>query len=71
MSKFKQQLPLPLEIDCTGLSRKLIRDLADRLSVHFVDVITHDDSITAAKPFNMKSYADAWDIIDRYGVKAR
>lgn len=71
MSKFKQRLPLPLEIDCTGLSVKLIRDIADRLRLHFVDVVIAGTDITASNPLNQRHYDAAWNIIDSFGVKAR
>ncbi len=71
MSKLRHRLPLPLEIDCAGLSGKLIRDLAARLSLHFVDVKLSGTDITAGNPLNQKHYDAAWNIIDRFGVKAR
>ena len=60
---------LPLKIDCDGLSQKLIADLADRLSLHFVDVEVIGDTIYASKPLNTFHYEQAWHILDRFGVK--
>lgn len=71
MTKLRDRLPLPLEIDCAGLSGKLIRDLADRLKPHFANVKREGTDITAASPLNQKHYDAAWNIIDRFGVKAR
>ena len=67
----KKQLPLPLKIDCTGLSRKHAFELADKLVKHF-DLVEmwDDDEIVAHKPRSYYDYGQAWDIIDRYGVKA-
>ena len=43
----KKKFPLPLKINCEGLSRKLINDLADQLRLHFRDVqIWADGEIT-------------------------
>lgn len=66
----KNQFPLPLTIDCDGLSQKLIADLADRLAMHFEDVKAFDDEIEAYKPLSMANYDAAWNIIDKFGVKA-
>ena len=66
----KRQFPLPLKIDCVGLSSKLINDLADRLALHFDTVAIWGDEITAANPLDMAHYDIAWRIIDRFGVKA-
>ena len=65
--KFKQP---PLQIDCEGLSKKLIEDLADRLSLCFEEVKIWDDEITAYTPLGAGRYDAAWNIIDRFGVKA-
>ena len=66
----KKNFPLPLTIDCEGLSKKSIADLADRLSMHFVDVKIWGEEIIAHKPLSMANYSAAWNIIDRFGVKA-
>ena len=66
----KKNFPLPLTIDCEGLSKKIIADLADRLAMHFVDVKVFGDDIEAYKPLSMADYSAAWNIIDRFGVKA-
>lgn len=65
--KFKQP---PLKISCEGLSSKLIADLADRLSMHFMDVRIWTDEIEADKPLNGEHYNAAWKILDRFGVTA-
>lgn len=65
--KFQQP---PLKIDCDGLSSKLIFELADRLSLHFEIVETVGDIIYCQKPLKGFHYDKAWEIIDRFGVKA-
>lgn len=65
--KFKQP---PLKINCDGLSQKLIADLADRLSMHFMDVRIWDDELEVSKPLNSEHYNIAWNIIDKFGVQA-
>lgn len=64
----KKSFPPPLKIDCDGLSKKLTRDLADRLSLHFFDVDIFGDTIYAAKPVNYFRYEKAWKILDEFGV---
>ena len=64
----KKKFPLPLKINCEGLSRKLIDDLADQLRIHFRDVRIWEDEITAANPLGGMHYEIAWRIIDRFGV---
>ena len=65
---FKQP---PLKINCEGLSKKLIAELADRLSMHFESVRTWgDDEIEADNPLGNYRYDTAWEIIDTFGVKA-
>ena len=64
---FKQP---PLKINCEGLSKKLIADLADRLSMHFMDVRIWADEIEAGKPLGGYHYGTAWKIIDKFGVQA-
>ena len=66
----KRHFPIPLKIDCSGLSQKAIADLADRLRIHFFDVDIFSDTIFAAKPVNQLRYEKAWRIIDLFGVKA-
>lgn len=67
----KKKFPLPLKVNCEGLSRKLIDDLADQLRHHFRDVqIWEDGEITAANPLGGGHYEIAWRIIDRFGVRA-
>ena len=65
--KYKQP---PLLIDCNGLSKKSVEELADILSMHFCDVIIFGNDIEADNPINGNHYADAWHTIDRFGVKA-
>ena len=59
----------PLKINCDGLSQKLIFELADRLSLHFVDVEIFADDIFVSKPLNNYHYDTAWQILDAFGVK--
>lgn len=65
----KRNFPLPLVIDCDGLSKKLIADLADRLAMHFENVKIEGDDIVAEKPLGFSHYDTAWQILDRFGVK--
>lgn len=65
--KFKQPA---LKIDCTGFGKELIADLADNLSLHFNDVKIWRDEINAAQPLDSHHYNAAWNIIDKFGVKA-
>lgn len=65
----KKKLPLPLVIDCDGLSKKLTAELADRLSMHFKDVKIWSDEIEASKPLNGWHYEQAWLELDKFGVK--
>ena len=66
----KKKIPLPLKVNCEGLSRKLINDLADQLRHHFRDVQIWGDEITAAGTLGYTHYEIAWRIIDRFGVYA-
>lgn len=66
----KKKFPLPLKVNCEGLSRKLIDDLADQLRHHFRDVQIWEDEITAANPLGGGHYEIAWRILDRFGVNA-
>ncbi|MBR2518358.1 MAG: hypothetical protein IKE46_01010 [Selenomonadaceae bacterium] len=59
----------PLKINCDGLSQKLIFELADRLSLHFVDVEIFADDIFVSKPLNFSHYEKGWRILDEFGVK--
>lgn len=63
--KFSQP---PLKIDCNGLSKKLIFDLADRLALHFENVETFSDVIYCHKPLPGFHYDKAWRIIDLFNV---
>lgn len=65
--KFKQP---PLQIDCEGLSKKTIAELADKLRLYFADVTIFGDEIFAEAPASNYHYSEAWRIIDYYGVKA-
>ena len=65
----KKRFPLPLQIDCNGLSAGAIQELADRLCFCFYDVTIWGDEITAANPVSGDRYIAAWNILDRYGVK--
>lgn len=57
-----------LKIVCDGLSKKLTRELADRLRLHFFDVEVFSDTIYASKPVNYFRYEKAWNILDQFGV---
>ena len=59
----------PLKINCEGLSKKLIFELANRLSLHFVNVEIWGDEIFASKTLNHYHYDTAWQILDAFGVK--
>ena len=61
--------PMPMTIDCEGLSRKWISEIADHLSMYFEQVVIDGDDIIVGKPISMKHYNTAWLILDRYGVK--
>ena len=63
---FKQP---PLKIDCDELSKKLIADLADRLCLCFENVKVWTDEIECSKPLSMFHYGEAWNVLDRFGVK--
>ena len=60
----------PLRIDCDGLSQKLIKKLADKLRLHFVDVEVFGGDIFASRPLSIFHYGEGWRIIDAFGVKA-
>ena len=61
--------PMPMTIDCDGLSTKWIRELADHLSMYFEQVVVFGDDITVNQPVSIKHYNAAWRILDHYGVK--
>ena len=65
----KRTFPLPLQIDCEGLSKKLIAELADRLSMHFENVSVIGTDIEAGNPISPEHYFAAWKIFDKFGVK--
>ena len=54
-----------LHIDCDGLSKKSIAELADELSLYFFAVDVTGDTILASEPVNQARYNDAWLIFDR------
>ncbi|MBR1646847.1 MAG: hypothetical protein IJ685_08730 [Selenomonadaceae bacterium] len=58
----------PLKINCDGLSQKLVFELADRLSLHFVNVDVFGETIYASKPLSNFHYDQAWNLIDAFGV---
>ncbi len=60
----------PLEINCDGLNQKLVFELADRLSLHFVKVEVFGDKIYASKPLSNFHYEKAWALIEAFGVTA-
>ena len=61
----------PLQINCAGLSKKLIKNLADRLRDCFERVEIWSDEISAGKPRSEWHYNNAWNTIDSFGVKVR
>lgn len=65
----KKNFPLPLQINCDGFDKKLIQELADRLSIHFDTVTIFADEIIASKPIDLRHYEKAWNILDRFHVK--
>ena len=65
----KKKFPLPLIIDCEGLSRNRMIELVGRLKAHFVKVDFSDEEITAEDPLDLNHYHAAWSILDAYGVK--
>lgn len=66
----KKHFPIPLQIDCDGLSRKRILELFGRLKAHFVNAeLLDDDTIVVSKPIDLQHYDAAWQLIDKYGVK--
>lgn len=65
----KRYFPIPLRIDCGGLSMKRAIELADKLVEHFDKVELWCDEIVAHKPINYLHYELAWRILDCFGVK--
>lgn len=65
----RKELPIPLSINCKGLSPRRIQKLVDILPVYFSKVEVWDDEITAGKPKSLRHYEDAWRMLDRYEVK--
>lgn len=65
--KFKQP---PLKIDCSGLNKNLLNELAGRLAWHFEDIYIVGDTIYADTPRDNFHYEEAWNIIDKFGVRA-
>lgn len=66
--KYKQP---PLWVDCSGLTKKLTKDLADRFSWCFEVVNVYGDEIELDKPVNEARLSRAWDIIDKWGLQWR
>ena len=65
----KKIFPLPLKIDCSGLSQKAVYELADRLAFYFYDVDIVVDTVFAENPVSEHHYWSAWKILDLYDVK--
>ena len=58
-----------LRIDCEGLSRKRIGELADELGMMFRDVDVSGEHITASNLLSARHYAAAIQLIERFGVR--
>lgn len=67
----KKKLPLPLSIDCGGLSKKHFKMLVEQLQFYFDEVEVWSDVIMASKPRSMGRYGEAWRVFDRYSVKVQ
>lgn len=65
----KRTFPIRLQINCEGLSKKLIAELADRLSMHFENVSVFGTDIEAGNPISQEHYFIGWKILDKFGVK--
>lgn len=64
----KRKFPLPLTINCDGLSKKRTVELANLLVPHFDQVSLCGEDIVADKPLSGFHYDAAWKILDRYGI---
>ena len=64
--KFQQP---PLRVDCDGLSRKLIAELAYQLTPFFTVTELVDKIIYCHKPRSSWHYNIAWRILDKFAVK--
>lgn len=67
-----KEFPLPLTIDCSYFGENLIREIRDRLSMHFEEIERFNergDLLKCIKPRDSIHYAKAWNIIDKFGVK--
>lgn len=65
----KKRLPLPLIIDCSGITPKTAAELANRLTPYFDTVELFADTIRAIKPVNAYRYGLAWRLLDYFNVK--
>lgn len=61
--------PVPLIIDCEGLSQKKISELADELDMLFRDVAVRGESIIVQTPISKGHYEQAIETAERYGVR--
>ena len=64
-----KQTPMPIRIDCEGLSGKRISELADDLDMLFRDVTVQGEYITVSKAFSKVHYEQALEILESYGVR--
>lgn len=64
----KHFTPKPLIINCDGLSKKAIAELADELALYFFNIDIFGDTISAALPVSHDHYNKAWLIFDKLNL---
>lgn len=57
-----------LIIDCTGLSKKRINELADELFMIYQDVYLSDVYVIVDTPLGTHNSNEVADLLDRYGI---
>lgn len=65
----KRKFPVPLIVDCGGLTKMHIKILAGHLNEHFFNVKILGNEISASEPTDEKHYGMGWKLCDRWGVK--
>ena len=65
----KKDFPLPLVLDCDGLSSKLVEELGDELRLSFEVVDISGDEITARVPSRSDYHDDVESLIKTYDVQ--
>ena len=60
---------MPVRIDCEGLSRKRIGELADELDLLFRDVAVRGEEIIIQRAISKGHFEQAIETIERYGVR--